>query len=59
MKKHRFRPAADRKANFQWWEKDKRGNPRHHGEEVSEVEYCHRATRERPGFHKGARLRAY
>lgn len=23
----------------------------------SEVAYCHRATREKPGFHKGARVK--
>jgi hypothetical protein len=59
MKKHHFRPSAERKVPDARWTRNHRGQWRHETEEVSEVEFCHRATRERSGFHKGARLRAY
>lgn len=57
MKKHRYRPSAERKMIDARWVRDKRGHWRHVIEEVTEVEYCHRSTREKPGFHKGARTR--
>ena len=53
----RYRPSAERKVILSRWTKDKRGGWRHTSEEVSEVAYCHETTREKPGFHKGARLR--
>lgn len=57
MKKHRYRPSAERKLLDSRWVKNKRGQWRHETEEVSEVAFCHNATREQPGFHKGARTR--
>lgn len=53
----RYRPSAARKTLDARWKRDKRGQWRHEIEEVSEVEFCHRATRENPHFHKGARVR--
>lgn len=53
----RFRPSAARKVIDSRWKRDRRGHWRHVEEEVSEVEFCHRARREPTGFHKGARLR--
>ena len=54
----RHRPSPDRKVIDERWHKDKRGAWRHKAEEVSEVAFCHRATREPEGFHKGARVKA-
>jgi hypothetical protein len=53
----RYRPSAERQVECSKWVK-KNGQWRHETEGVSEVEFCHRATREKPGFHKGARVRA-
>lgn len=57
MKNHRYRPSAERQVEDARWVRDKRRQWRHKAEMVSEVEFCHRATREEPGFHKGARIR--
>lgn len=58
MKRHRYRPSAERKTIDARWKRDRRGHWRHQTEEVSEVEFCHRACREPAGFHKGGRLAA-
>ena len=53
----RYRPSAERQVECAKWVKKPSGQWRHEIEGVSEVEFCHRATREKPGFHKGARVR--
>lgn len=58
MKQHRYRPSAARKVLDARWIRDRRGHWRHQIEEVSEVEFCHRACREPAGFKKGARVYA-
>lgn len=54
----RHRPSPDREVIDERWHKDKRGAWRHKAEEVSEVAFCQRATRESEGFHKGAKVTA-
>lgn len=52
----RHRPSDSRQVEDARWQRDKRGNWRHKVELVSEVEFCHRATREPDGFFNGARI---
>lgn len=54
----RHRPSDTRMVEDSRWTRDKRGNWRLTTEQVSEVEFCRRATAEPEGFFNGARVNA-